>query len=176
MAHRDDLAVSTLTPEQWEAEFDKIRLDLQNNRGVPARRAMLRARTLTEQKFGRQPPGPPGALSWAAAIIRAAFAVKKGGLDMKFLKNKAIWKMMRTAGTVALAGFVFDVASKMDEAGELEALGLPGAIAPLAAMSVAALITLGRNWIAVKHPNLNLAKKAGDAVVKPIGRKISRTR
>lgn len=173
MIHRLDLPVSTLTPKQWEAEFDKKRLELQNDEGVPARRAMLRSRALTELKFGRQPPGPPGALSWAAAIIKAAFAAKKGGLDMTFLKNKAIWKMVRTAGVVALAGFVFNVASKMDEAGELEALGLPGGLAPLAAMGVASLVTLGRNWMAVRHPNLNLVKKVGDAVVKPIGRKIA---
>ncbi len=181
MTHRLDLPVSTLTPERWEAEFDKKRLELQNDEGVPARRAMLRSRALTELKFGRQPPGPPGALSWATAIIKAVWGFKKGG-DMKWDWTKTLWKSMRGALAALLATVIVPAVlaavimfvEGYDSAEELKAAGVPPWLAPLAAIVTLFAASWIRNMIAVKYPNMNLVKKAGFQV-KKAGAKIKPT-
>ena len=65
-----------MTQGEWDAKFTETRLALINDHGVPARRAMLRARVLCETRHGERPAGPPGHLKLGARLLGGGEAVK----------------------------------------------------------------------------------------------------
>lgn len=79
-----------MTQEEWDAEFNRKRLELQNDHGVPARRAMLRARAVTEKVFGERPPGPPGHIKLAVRAFGGGAAVQKLKSFWNWLNGKKV--------------------------------------------------------------------------------------
>lgn len=160
----------SLTHEQWEAKFTEVRLTLQNDHGVPSRRAFTRARAIMEQKYGPQPPGPPSKLKIA---LTAALALARKDSDMSWDWTKGAWKALRGAAAAAVATvivpallmFAIEVGSQFDETGEVAGAGVPKWLAPVVAIIIAAGISWARNRINIKHPD-NPMKKLG-AQVRP---------
>lgn len=170
MLNLDDAKMHTLTREQWEEKHTEMRLRLQNDHGVPARRATLRATAIMQQRYGKQPPGPPSKLK---VLVTAAVALARKDDDMSWDWTKGAWKALRGAAAAAFATvivpalllFAIAIGTKFDEHGEVAAAGVPSWLAPVVAIIIAAAVSWLRNRINIKHPN-NPMKKLG-AQVRP---------
>ena len=90
----------SVTHDEWKAKFNEIRLHLQNDRGVPAREATLRARVITGRRHGKQPPGLPlkarVALWWLGRKLKG---VKP--MEVSMLWKKVIVALLFGIGAVS---------------------------------------------------------------------------
>ena len=77
-----------MTQAEWDAEFTKKRLELQNDHGVPARRAWERANAITEKSWGKRPGGPPGHIKLAVRALAGGEGVKKLKSGWNWLDGK----------------------------------------------------------------------------------------
>lgn len=81
-----------VTPEEWEAQFDKTRLHLQNDRGVHPVQAWRQSRILTARKLGPQPREIKPPLWMRLALWYLGKKLEKGmePVEVSMLKQKVI--------------------------------------------------------------------------------------
>jgi len=102
--------------QEWDVEFDRIRMALINQHGVPARRAFMRAQVLTQKRHGPRPAGVPGHVKLGARLLGGGDAVKKLKAGWNWLNGK------KTLIGSILVGVpvIWDAVSRMLVAGGVE--------------------------------------------------------
>jgi len=148
-----------VTPEQreWRRKWR------QTHNGLPLDKSpgwrFNEAHRLMRKHHGHEPPGLFGVL------IKTLFGwMKAGGTNMSWDWTKTLWKSVRAQLGAGFFLFMLGVMEAYDTRAELEAAGMPGFLAPLAAIGVMGAIAWARNWIAVARPQWNVVKKAGEKV------------
>ena len=115
--------------DDWDVEFDKKRLHLQNDRGMPARAAWERAHRLMRRAHGPRPrvKKPPWKTRIALWAVRKKLEKLEGNMDGK---KSSIPKWALALGFGLIAAYsVFDMALEVPPITGQEWLAIGNAVA-----------------------------------------------
>jgi hypothetical protein len=148
-----------ITRKEWDDHFwQHFRVLRKQDPTRPIEECRKEAYSATEGLHGPRPP------SWKWLLVKLGWHLVRSEGNVKWDWTKTLWKAVRGALGAALVMTVLAFFGAFDTAAELEEAGMPGWLAPAAAMLVAFIVSWIRNWTSVNHPEWNVVKKVGAKV------------
>jgi hypothetical protein len=142
----------------WRATFERLR-----DGGLGPIEAQRKAREMTTERHGPQPSGPPLWMRIGLKFLQKKLAgydpAKGGGVDFSFVKSmkKGVQGVAEAAFAIGLVAGVDRLLSSVDEAVELEALGMPAVYAGVTLL----VVRIAVNYWKVKRASLAAGKLRG---------------